>query len=251
MLQFLDLRERGERLEATRLETDPTVADTVAGILQRVFVEGDDVLIELAQRFDGCDLSRERHARHRRGVRRRRGRHAAGPPRRARRPDRSPARPRRPPAPTRMDRGARRRAVRRDRPSARERGLLRARRSRRVSVVGLHDRGARGGRRRRGDRAVHAAAGRRLDPGPGAVRRDAARAPPTSPRPAARRRSAPWPTAPSRSRASTASSARATPTSPRPSDRSPARSASTDSPVRASSRSSPTATSTSTWPRST
>ena len=26
MLQFLDLRERGERLEATRLETDPTVA---------------------------------------------------------------------------------------------------------------------------------------------------------------------------------------------------------------------------------
>ena len=56
MLQLLDLRERGERLEATRLETDPTVADTVAGILQRVFVEGDDVLIELAQRFDGCDL---------------------------------------------------------------------------------------------------------------------------------------------------------------------------------------------------
>ncbi len=57
MLQFLDLRERGERLEATRLETDPTVADTVTGILQRVFVEGDDVLIELAQRFDGCDIS--------------------------------------------------------------------------------------------------------------------------------------------------------------------------------------------------
>ena len=57
MLQLLDLRERGERLEATRLETDPTVADTVAGILQRVFVEGDDVLIELAQRFDGADLS--------------------------------------------------------------------------------------------------------------------------------------------------------------------------------------------------
>jgi histidinol dehydrogenase len=57
VLQFLDLRERGERLEATRLETDPTVADTVTGILQRVFVEGDDVLIELAQRFDGCDIS--------------------------------------------------------------------------------------------------------------------------------------------------------------------------------------------------
>jgi histidinol dehydrogenase len=57
MLHLLDLRERGERLEATRLETDPTVADTVAGILQRVFVEGDDVLMELAQRFDGCDLT--------------------------------------------------------------------------------------------------------------------------------------------------------------------------------------------------
>jgi len=57
MLELLDLRERGERLDATRLETDPTVADTVSGILQRVFVEGDDVLIELAQRFDGADLS--------------------------------------------------------------------------------------------------------------------------------------------------------------------------------------------------
>ncbi len=56
MLELLDLRERGERLDATRLETDPTVADTVAGILQRVFVEGDDVLIELAHRFDGADL---------------------------------------------------------------------------------------------------------------------------------------------------------------------------------------------------
>ena len=59
MLQLLDLRERGERLESTRLEIDPTVADTVSGILQRVFVEGDDVLIELARRFDGCDLTRE------------------------------------------------------------------------------------------------------------------------------------------------------------------------------------------------
>jgi histidinol dehydrogenase len=56
VLQLLDLRERGERLEATRLEIDPTVADIVAGILQRVFVEGDDVLVELAHRFDGCDL---------------------------------------------------------------------------------------------------------------------------------------------------------------------------------------------------
>jgi histidinol dehydrogenase len=56
MLELLDLRERGERLDATRLETDPTVADTVAGILQRVFVEGDEVLIELARRFDGAEL---------------------------------------------------------------------------------------------------------------------------------------------------------------------------------------------------
>jgi histidinol dehydrogenase len=58
VLELLDLRERGERLEATRLEIDPTVADIVSGILQRVFVEGDDVLVELAHRFDGCDLSR-------------------------------------------------------------------------------------------------------------------------------------------------------------------------------------------------
>jgi histidinol dehydrogenase len=56
VLEFLDLRERGERLEATRLEIDPTVADSVTGILQRVFVEGDEVLVELAQRFDGAEL---------------------------------------------------------------------------------------------------------------------------------------------------------------------------------------------------
>lgn len=57
MLELLDLRKRGERLEATRLEIDPTVADSVSGILQRVFVEGDEVLIELCRRFDGADLS--------------------------------------------------------------------------------------------------------------------------------------------------------------------------------------------------
>lgn len=56
MLELLDLRERGERLDATRLETDPTVADTVAGILRRVFVEGDEVLVELARRFDQATL---------------------------------------------------------------------------------------------------------------------------------------------------------------------------------------------------
>ena len=57
MLDLLDLRERGERLEAVRPEIDPTVSETVQRILQRVFVEGDEVLIELAQRFDEADLS--------------------------------------------------------------------------------------------------------------------------------------------------------------------------------------------------
>ena len=58
MLELLDLRERGERLEAARPEIDPTVSETVQRILQRVFVEGDEVLIELAHRFDDADLSR-------------------------------------------------------------------------------------------------------------------------------------------------------------------------------------------------
>jgi histidinol dehydrogenase len=58
VLELLDLRERGERLEAARPEIDPTVSETVQRILQRVFVEGDEVLIELAQRFDDADLSR-------------------------------------------------------------------------------------------------------------------------------------------------------------------------------------------------
>jgi histidinol dehydrogenase len=57
VLELLDLRERGERLEPTRLEIDPTVVETVRAILQRVFVEGDDALMELAQRFVGTDLS--------------------------------------------------------------------------------------------------------------------------------------------------------------------------------------------------
>jgi histidinol dehydrogenase len=56
MLELLDLRERGGRLEPSKLEIDPAVSETVREILQRVFVEGDDVLIELAGRFDGCDL---------------------------------------------------------------------------------------------------------------------------------------------------------------------------------------------------
>jgi histidinol dehydrogenase len=57
MLELLDLRERGGRLEPSKLEIDPVVSETVRSILQRVFVEGDDVLVELAQRFDHADLS--------------------------------------------------------------------------------------------------------------------------------------------------------------------------------------------------
>ncbi|MEA2556500.1 MAG: histidinol dehydrogenase [Actinomycetota bacterium] len=56
MLELLDLRERGGRLEPSKLEIDPALAETVRGILQRVFVEGDEVLVELAQKFDGADL---------------------------------------------------------------------------------------------------------------------------------------------------------------------------------------------------
>jgi histidinol dehydrogenase len=57
MLELLDLRERGGRLEPSKLEIDPAVSETVRSILQRVFVEGDEVLLELAHRFDGADLS--------------------------------------------------------------------------------------------------------------------------------------------------------------------------------------------------
>ena len=56
MLGLLDLRERGERLEPSRFEVDPTVTETVRAILERVRVEGDPVLVELAARFDGADL---------------------------------------------------------------------------------------------------------------------------------------------------------------------------------------------------
>jgi histidinol dehydrogenase len=57
MLTLLDLRERGGRLEPTKLEIDPATAETVREILQRVFVEGDEVLVELAAKFDKVDLS--------------------------------------------------------------------------------------------------------------------------------------------------------------------------------------------------
>jgi len=58
MLELLDLRERGGRLEPSKLEIDPATTETVREILQRVFVEGDDVLVDLSKRFDGADLSR-------------------------------------------------------------------------------------------------------------------------------------------------------------------------------------------------
>jgi histidinol dehydrogenase len=53
MLELLDLRERGERLEPTASEFDPTVADTVRDILARVRSEGDAAVLDLTQRLDG------------------------------------------------------------------------------------------------------------------------------------------------------------------------------------------------------
>ena len=56
MLELLDLRDRRERLEPRTLEIDPTVADTVRGIIERVRVEGDEALFDLTLKFDGADL---------------------------------------------------------------------------------------------------------------------------------------------------------------------------------------------------
>ena len=39
MLELLDLRERGERLEPSRFEADPTVTETVRGLLDHVRTE--------------------------------------------------------------------------------------------------------------------------------------------------------------------------------------------------------------------
>lgn len=58
MLEVLDLRERGGRLEPSKLEIDPATTETVREILQRVFVEGDDVLIELCAKFDKATVDR-------------------------------------------------------------------------------------------------------------------------------------------------------------------------------------------------
>jgi histidinol dehydrogenase len=57
MLEVLDLRERDGRLEPSKLEIDPATTETVRQILQRVFVEGDEVLIELAAKFDKATLT--------------------------------------------------------------------------------------------------------------------------------------------------------------------------------------------------
>jgi histidinol dehydrogenase len=57
MIAVVDLRERAGRLEPTRFGIDPATTETVREILQRVFVEGDEVLIELAKQFDEVDLS--------------------------------------------------------------------------------------------------------------------------------------------------------------------------------------------------
>jgi histidinol dehydrogenase len=56
VLELLDLRDRRERLERRSLEIDPSVAETVRGIIERVRVEGDEALFDLTLKFDGADL---------------------------------------------------------------------------------------------------------------------------------------------------------------------------------------------------
>jgi histidinol dehydrogenase len=56
VLELLDLRDRRERLEPRSLEIDPSAADTVRGIIQRVRAEGDEALFDLTLKFDGADL---------------------------------------------------------------------------------------------------------------------------------------------------------------------------------------------------
>ena len=57
MLELLDLRDGGERLEPRRLEIDPSLADSVRAIVERVRAEGDGCLVELARRLDGADVT--------------------------------------------------------------------------------------------------------------------------------------------------------------------------------------------------
>jgi histidinol dehydrogenase len=56
VLELLDLRDRRERLEPRSLEIDPSKADTVRGIIERVRAEGDEALFDLTLKFDGADL---------------------------------------------------------------------------------------------------------------------------------------------------------------------------------------------------
>jgi histidinol dehydrogenase len=56
VLELLDLRDRRERLEPRSLEIDPSAADTVRGIIERVRAEGDEALFDLTLKFDGADL---------------------------------------------------------------------------------------------------------------------------------------------------------------------------------------------------
>jgi len=56
VLELLDLRDRRERLEPRGLEIDPSAADTVRGIIDRVRAEGDEALFDLTLKFDGADL---------------------------------------------------------------------------------------------------------------------------------------------------------------------------------------------------
>ena len=56
MLELLDLRDRRERLEPRGLEIDPSVADAVRGIIERVRAEGDEALFDFTLKFDGADL---------------------------------------------------------------------------------------------------------------------------------------------------------------------------------------------------
>jgi histidinol dehydrogenase len=56
VLELLDLRTRRERLEPRRLEIDPSLAQTVRDIIERVRAEGDAALLDLTLRFDGADL---------------------------------------------------------------------------------------------------------------------------------------------------------------------------------------------------
>ena len=251
MLTLLDLRERGGRLEPTKLEIDPATAETVREILQRVFVEGDEVLIALAAEFDHADLTDtgilvddDDYARAERDT-----------------PD---------DLKQALDDLIGRLRDLAERQTPREwwherDGVRYGEIVRPLRTIGCYVPGGRarypstvamtvvpgGGRRGRGDRGVHAAADRRDGARARCCTRRNERARRTSPGPAAPKPSRRWPTAPSRSRRSTASSVRATSTSPRPSVRSRGSSGSTASPVRPSSRSWPTATSTRGWPRST